>query len=442
VPRKIKASQSTTTSFLSAAGLSADDNASISSTGSYDSSSTSTKSNMPPRTPTQPGHKKSQSLGYSLGFGSRSRNPSRSSLSEIPRQDQPIKLWRENQRISLRAFIRQLLEDKQVAHSVAMQKFLLEDPVKLNEEERTDEDRRRAMDEIRLEEQRRFYEAARERARELDVYMESFRTEIVESNGLTKLFAEIRKKNKLADLDIQYRKFAEWLRIEVAATIYHIFLAEDNSAELFAQGKKIHSLIPYTILKNIIRIANPAAVMSGVLDLFLATPFKSRSLMQRVLSMAISDGIRHIQKSVDSLVAMIDDPVLCEKLKAFTDADEEAKDLIRKQAQEEGNDLALVILQSEELGSPLEPKQIEKVFNAYVAYVSAVDNVSFWSNVSQKFMLTESLQIDEEIKQSAQFFAHLKQLLKLYTRQRDKRMMQAMIEEVCAILFTRSWKRF
>jgi hypothetical protein len=74
------------------------------------------------------------------------------------------------------------LEDKQVANSMAMAKFLLEDPVKLNEEERTDEDRRRAMDEIRLEEQRKFYEAARERARELDVYMESFRKEIVESS--------------------------------------------------------------------------------------------------------------------------------------------------------------------------------------------------------------------------------------------------------------------
>jgi hypothetical protein len=433
----MKASQSTTSSFLMAAGITADDNASIASTGTYESSETSTNSTMP-RTPPPQGHKKSQSLGYSLGFGSRTRNPSRSSIADIPRPDQPIKLWRENQRISLRAFIRQLLEDKQVAHSVAMQKFLTEDPVKLNEEERTDEDRRRAMDEIRLEEQRRFYEAARERARELDVYMESFRTEIVESNGLTKLFAEIRKKNKLADLDIQYRKFAEWLRIEVAATIYHIFLAEDNSAELFAQGKKIHSLIPYTILKNIIRIANPAAVMSGVLDLFLATPFKSRSLMQRVLSMAINDGIRHIQKSVDSLVAMIDDPVLCEKLKAFTDADEDVKDLIRKQAQEEGNDLALVILQSEELGSPLEPKQVEKVFNAYVAYISAVDNVSIWFIAPQKIMLTASMQIHDEIKQNAQFFAHLKQLLKLYTRQRDKRMMQAMIEEVCAILLAGS----
>lgn len=112
------------------------------------------------------------------------RNPSRTSIgatTDLP----PIRLWRENQRISLRAFVRQLLEDPQVARSKAMANFLLRDPVRLNEEERLDEDRRRAMDEIRLDEQRRFYELARERARELDVYMESFRRDIVESSTVS-----------------------------------------------------------------------------------------------------------------------------------------------------------------------------------------------------------------------------------------------------------------
>lgn len=36
------------------------------------------------------------------------------------------------------------------------------------------------------------------------------------------------------------------------------------------------------------------------------------------------------------------------------------------------------------------------------------------------------------MKHGAQWFAHMKQLLKLYTRQRDKAMMLSIIEEVCA----------
>jgi len=194
-------------------------------------------------------------------------------------------------------------------------------------------------------------------------------------DGLTKLFAEIREKDKLEDLSLQYQKFAEWLRIEIAATIYHIFLAEDNSPELFYQAKRVHSLIPYTILKNVIRIANPAAVMTGVLDLFLATPFGSRSLMQRILAMAINDGIKQLQKSIDSLTSKITDPVLCSKLKQFTEIGEDIREEIRRDAALDQVDLIVAILRSEKIEPELEPKQVETVFNAYVGWNNAVENV-------------------------------------------------------------------
>ena len=34
------------------------------------------------------------------------------------------------------------------------------------------------------------------------------------SDGLTKLFQEIKDKERIADLSTEYQKFAEWLRIE------------------------------------------------------------------------------------------------------------------------------------------------------------------------------------------------------------------------------------
>lgn len=34
------------------------------------------------------------------------------------------------------------------------------------------------------------------------------------TDGLTKLFAEIKEKDKIDDLSMEYKKFAEWLRIE------------------------------------------------------------------------------------------------------------------------------------------------------------------------------------------------------------------------------------
>jgi hypothetical protein len=245
---------------------------------------------------------------------------------------------------------------------------------------------------------------------------------------LTKLFAEIREKPSIPDLSPQYQKFAEWLRIEyvlrienrslrlltiirVAATIYHLFLAEDNSPELFAQAKRIHGLVPYTLMKNVIRIANPAAVMSGVLDLFMAQPFGSRSLLQRIFSLTLNESIKDFQRHINSLAAKVEDEVLTKKLKAFADAEEEIKNEIRAESIADDVDLIVAILRSELISPELTPEQIGKVFNGYVAWNHAVDNV------------------DLEMQQGAQWFAHMKQLLKLYTRQRDKAMMLGIVEE-------------
>ncbi|KAG6296150.1 hypothetical protein E4U46_003031 [Claviceps purpurea] len=326
--------------------------------------------------------------------------------------DDSVVLWRESQRVSLRSFLRSLLHNPQVANTAAMQEFLSGEPITPTDDDVVDIMRRKAVDEKRMEEQKKFYEIARKRAAELDEYMEQFRRDIVEKNGLTMLFKEIKEKGTIQDLSLRYQKFAEWLRIEVAAVIYHVFLAEDNSPELFAQAKRIHSLIPYTVLKNVIRIANPAAVMSGVLDIFLAQPFGARSLMQRIFSLTLNDGIKSFQKSIDALTNKIADPVFTDKLKLYTNADEDLKASIRLEAEEENIDLIVAILRSD----LLEPKeltgdQVQRLYNAYVAFNNAVENV------------------DEELKQGAQLFSYLKQLLKLCTRQRDKVMMLQLIEE-------------
>ncbi len=403
LPRKNKSS---TLSSMMPGGD--DDGSSISSVSTQASVAEDTSRSF---TPKHQRFKSSLSLGTGSGTGSpRNRASPRPSLSREP-SPQPIRLHREDQRVSLRAFLRTILQNPQIAESKSVAEFFSSQPVTLNEEELEDVARRKEMDARRLEEQTQFYEIARKRAAELDTYMEKFRRDIVESNGLTKLFSEIRQKEKLEDLSPEYKKFAEWLRIEVAATIYHLFLAEDNSPELFAQAKRIHSLVPYTVLKNVIRIANPAAVMSGVLDLFLAQPFGTKSLLQRIFAQALADGIRQFQRSIDDLVAKVADPVLTNKLKAFVDSPEEIKSMVREEAQSENIDLVVAILRSEEFKPELTSQQIQRVYNAWVAWNSAVEND------------------DEELRQGAEMFSQLKQLLKLMTRQRDKAMMAAMIEE-------------
>ena len=127
--------------------------------------------------------------------------------------------------------------------------------------------------------------------------------------------------------------------------------------------------------------------------------------------MTLNDGIRSFQKSIDALAAKIGDPVFCDKLKKFSDSDENIKSTIRAESETDDVDLIVAILRSDLINPPLNSQQIGTIFNAYVAWNSAVENV------------------DEEMKQGAELFSYMKQLLKLYTRQRDKSMMLSMIEE-------------
>lgn len=89
-----------------------------------------------------------------------------------PRKHDDGILYREEQRISLRAFLRSLLQNAQVAQTKVIEGFLTRDPIKLSDEDYTDIVRRKTVDEKRVEEQKKFYEIARKRAAELDIYME------------------------------------------------------------------------------------------------------------------------------------------------------------------------------------------------------------------------------------------------------------------------------
>ena len=165
LPRKNR--NSTHSSFLSAGG---DDDASsvssVSTQGTQADEAGSMRNLL-----VMGGHRRSTSVQSD-------RSPRQS--SDIPRKG--VTLYREDQRVSLRAFLRTVVQNQQIAGSKAVEEFLTAKRITLNEEELGDISWRKEMDDKRVEEQRQFYEIARQRAKELDVYMERFRRDIVESS--------------------------------------------------------------------------------------------------------------------------------------------------------------------------------------------------------------------------------------------------------------------
>jgi hypothetical protein len=49
----------------------------------------------------------------------------------------------------------------------------------------------------------------------------------------------------------------------LAATIFQLFVASDTASDTLAALKRIHGLMPYFVLKGILRISNPMAMIRG-----------------------------------------------------------------------------------------------------------------------------------------------------------------------------------
>ena len=100
--------------------------------------------------------------------------------SRSPLPPDPNSLPREKNRLSLRSFLRQIIKDKRLVRSKALRSFLLDNPLqKLTKEEEADFKRRLEMDRLRLNEQKKFIEESRKRARELDQWLREFKKELI-----------------------------------------------------------------------------------------------------------------------------------------------------------------------------------------------------------------------------------------------------------------------
>lgn len=91
-------------------------------------------------------------------------------------------------------------------------------------------------------------------------------------------------------------------------------------------------MMPYFMLRGILRISNPVAMVRSVLDLFLARPFGSTSLLQRMFSSGLSDEARELREDAGMVARKIADEVMCAKVQNFVDAPKEIQDIYRADA--------------------------------------------------------------------------------------------------------------
>ncbi|SCZ88744.1 BZ3500_MvSof-1268-A1-R1_Chr10-3g03075 [Microbotryum saponariae] len=356
-----------------------------------------------------------------------SNNSPRQSIDESSsaHMSAPVKLRnipslaRERNRLTLRAYLRSLLNNPVLAATGAFQSFLVESPIELSPMEMRDVELREEMDRIREEEARSFRSEVDERVAELEAYLRTFREHLVQSDGLSRVFATIRRTEKVENLPVEYRKVLEWARISLASTIYQLFLGSDNSSSIFTQLKRIHGMMPYFMLRGILKISNPVAMVRAVLDLFLARPFGSNSLLQKMFSSGLNDEVRELKDDATLVAHKIDDEVLCDKVEGFVDASKEYQDRCRAEAKGENIDLMSVILRSDQ-EPRMDATTFERVQRASVAYEEYKH---------ERDQLTDPDEDEGPDNDDAWLFEDLHVLLRILTKARDKEQLIELIFE-------------
>lgn len=259
----------------------------------------------------------------------------------------------------------------------------------------------------------------------------SFRTD-----GLTHIFATIKVTPNIQDLPQNYQAVFEWARISVASTIFHQFIASDNSSETFASLKRIHGLMPYFMLKAALKISNPMGMIRGVLDLFLAQPFGGRSLLQRqvmnvyakdvancfisMFSGSLAEEIKAIEEEIEAVKDKVEDPVMCEKIRRFVYGPKEIQELYKEDAASEKLPLLTVVLRSGDEPS-LTRAQLHRVAKAHRSHAAYA---------RYRETLDDSDDDDGPQDDDAWLYEDLKVLANLYTRLRDREQLIALIFEV------------
>lgn len=308
-------------------------------------------------------------------------------------------LLREPQRVTLRNYIHKLCHIPRVARSDIFLDFLFKDRIDLTFEEREDIEARLALDRQRLDDKHKFREIVKEREVRLHDYIGQIKEQILHDDALPKIFMEIKTYKRVEDMSPLVQKFVEWCLVQFAEFLYDIFVASDSSPEMFSQVKRLHNLMPYTTMRGILKLSNPALIMKKMTDLFMATPFGNKSIIQQMFIRILNDDMQNQEKLIADLEGTIEHKDLIAALEEYIKEDHYSRIALQQRAADDQVDIVMEIIRT------------------YCSRERAKE-VALWHKEWQDIVKDSQRSEDEE--PAVVSFSRLKDLLKLKIRARDK----------------------
>lgn len=330
-------------------------------------------------------------------------------------------LVHEKMRTSLRQYLRRLSNDSDTSANIIFTNFLtkqnLIDGTKFCDDVKEDIRHRELVDINNLTNQLTFQKLALQKSLALQNSMKDFKTSILKDEEyVLTLINEFKVKTNIKELSPLLQTFIEWFKIYLASMIYQLFLGNDNSYGFYTQVRKLHRLMPYTMMGQIMRFTNPMAMMKGMIDLFLAQPFGNYSLLQTMFSTILTEDLKSQTRVIKKLETVIvkqsksaSQVIKC--LKRFVDEDHDDKkgdidfnmDTIHKESQTMDMPTCLIVLMKLSETGTINNDAVTEIFESYNAW---------------------KLKEDKGL-----YFQHIKDLFQLYIKENDKRLMRRLWQD-------------
>lgn len=349
---------------------------------------------------------------------------------------------REKLRLALRGYLRLILTHPEVVHSEIFRDFLYNKELSyesLSEEELEDYNNRVNHEKIILKTQYEYQRRTATAIYELAKSFEEFKAKLIQNpNTLSQLFHEVGTCESLANLSPLLRSFIEWSKLQVASTIYQVFLSVDNSSEWLLKCKKFHMFFPYSIMYGILKYTNPMKIVSRVMDLLLAelptfsSPFSflkkatsndppkhnSKNLLSLIFVMLLDEDLNDFKKEMKEIKeeklpkSNIYD-IFIERIDSYVgEADESVVEEIKNRSRVQKQDLLLTILEDERIQPRLSKTDLKTL-----------------STIKQSHEFYDQLKDNKKTLKEAELYFNLKQYWLIQLRKKDKELMKQLWQE-------------
>ncbi|KAI5963236.1 uncharacterized protein KGF55_003028 [Candida pseudojiufengensis] len=341
-------------------------------------------------------------------------------------------LSREKLRLALRGYLRLLIKHKEIVNTQKFLNFISSNKTELTESDIVDYEERINHERIILQTQIEFQDQTAKLMVKLSDNFENFKLQLIKNpNTITKIFEEIGSIESIKDASPLLQTFNDWCKLEIAATVYQIFLGQDNSNEIFQKCKRFHRLFPYSLIYGILRFTNPMKMVSRIVDLlFVNIPrlpswnrdlseeskkTGARNLCSLIFIMLLNEDLNEFSKEVELLKGKLNGYELyMERIENYTELTADEIIDLKEEAIEKHQDLVITILSTSKI-SPLPDSNLSNIIKSFND--NEKSNTSLYSNLKQYWLIQvrrKDKQIFKELWQEPQLTRLLKSILQIF----------------------------